>query len=435
MQSVNLSGPPTPPFRQYRGGYRGKNKGCLGFWSAIDMGAKIKIFLMFLGMLAGFGLVVWWAWPKASKADENPVIATLPPLTATPVSALEPIQLTATAQPPTPDPQAPTPDPARTATFQAAINRPAGDPQASPYLVGVITYEPGCGVTNLGFTTAGLNGTPYYLYFQMPLDRDPFMQMVNIKGYVQKMKDCQYPVLMVSEVFWLNGTATPAPIAQMPVSGTITATAVISWGLGAFGLPTPNKFDTPVYSPVLTATPYPTYTPYPTATPYVPPPPATLPPLPTYTPYPRPDNPTATATPVGVNINGQVVNVAGCQVSNLGIQTAPGIVYFLIFEGASLPTQGSPTDYWAFVVGSLVKKVCGGQAIKANSITWYNATPTVTATVTETPTITPTATETPTVTPTASETPTATATATETPTATATATETPTETPTATVTP
>lgn len=426
MQSVNLSGPPTPPFRQYRGGYKGQKKGCLGFWTAIDTGAKIKILGMLLGMLAGFGLVIWWAWPKVapSKADEpTPVIATLAPL-----SQLEPIQLTATAVSvtgpgsvtPTTEPVTPseTPDIARTATFVAAINRPASDLNTSPpYLVGVVTYEPGCTVSNLGFTTAGLNGTPYYLYFSTPLDRDPLMQMLQIKGYVQKMKDCQYPVLMVSEAFWLNGSATPAPInLQSAISGTITATAPISWGLAAYGLATPNKYDTPVYNP-LTVTPYPTYTPYPTATPYLPPAPPTLAPLPTYTPYPKPD---ATNTPALVNLSGKVVNVAGCAQSNLAIETTPGQVYFLIFEGASLPLEGSPTDYYAFVVGNLAKKICSGQAIRANSITWYNATPTATATATETPTVTPTATETATATATPTETPTATPTASQTPTETAT---------------
>lgn len=433
MQSVNLSGPPTPPFRHHRGGYKGQKKGCLGFWSAIDMGAKIKILGMLLGMLAGFGLVVWWAWPKVapSKADE-PVIATLPPL---PTSQLEPIQLTATAasqlptQPPISNLQSPTPietpDVARTATFVAAINKPASNPETSPYLVGVVTYEPGCTVSNLGFTTAGMNGTPYYLYFPTPLDRDPLMQMLQIKGYVQKMKDCRFPVLMVSEAFWLNGSATPAPVnLQSPISGTITTTATITWGLAAYGLPTPDKHQTPVYNP-LESTPYPTYTPYPTATPYIPPPPPTLAPLPTYTPYPPPSQPDPTNTPALVNLSGKVVNVAGCAQSNLAIETAPGQVYFLIFEGASLPLEGSPTDYYAFVVGSLAKKICSGQAIRATSITWYNATPTATTTATDTPTVTPTATETPT----------ATATATDTPTATPTASETPTETPTATATP
>lgn len=431
MQSVNLSGPPTAPFRHHRGGYRGKNKGCLTFWSAIPLGAKIKIFAMLLGMFAGFGLVAWWAWPKTTKA-ETPVIATLPPLPTPPTSALEPIQLTATAKPIPVSPVA-TPDIPRTATFQAAINRPAGNPQTSPYLVGVITYEPGCTVTNIGFTTAGLDGTPYYLYFQTPLDRDPLMQMVNVKGYIQRFNDCQFPVIMVSEIFWLNGTATPAPIAMLPISGTITTTMPISWGLG---LPTPDKNQTPVYDARLdpesphytggTPTPYPTYTPYPTATPYVPP--QVVYPDPTKTPKPT-HTPTFTPSPTptqAANINGPVVSVVGCPATNLAVQTGPGQHVFIIFAGASLPSTGSPTEYYATVVG-VQDTVCGGMAIRANSIVWYQATPTVT--------LTPTVTETPTVTPTASETPTVTMTPTETPTETPTATETATETPTVTVTP
>lgn len=432
MQSVNLSGPPTPPFRQYRGGYKGQKKGCLGFWTAIDTGAKIKIFGMLLGMLAGFGLVIWWAWPKVapSKADEpTPVIATLAPL-----SQLEPIQLTATAASvTTPGPVTPagsvtpteTPDVARTATFVAAINRPASNPEASPYLVGVVTYEPGCTVSNLGFTTAGLNGTPYYLYFPTPLDRDPLMQMLQIKGYVQKMKDCQYPVLMVQEAFWLNGSATPAPISlQSPISGTITATVPISWGLAAYGLATPDKNATPIYS----SQPYPTYTPYPTATPYLPPPPPT--PYPTYTPYPIPDNPKPTKTPTptitptptqAANLSGYVVQISGCAATNMAVETSPGQTLPLLLSGAPLPPSGSPFGYYVIAAGVL-GQICGQQGLWATGVSWYPTGPTPTPT--ETPPATPTATETPTATPTATETatstPTATETATETPTATAT---------------
>ncbi|NJN95687.1 MAG: hypothetical protein HC875_17030 [Anaerolineales bacterium] len=103
----------------------------------------------------------------ASAAEEPAIIRTVAPL-ETPTlqpsnpptfqpSNLEPAQLAATAQ------------------MQAAINRPAAvDPAGSPYLVGVVTYETGCPLSNLGFTTSGANGTPYYLYLSSMLDRDPY---------------------------------------------------------------------------------------------------------------------------------------------------------------------------------------------------------------------------------------------------------------------
>jgi hypothetical protein len=223
-------------------------------------------------VLIGVGLYGCSAMRKPSKAEAaaptatTVMIQTVAPLQSapSPTTAPEPAQLTATA------------------VFQAAISRPAGNPSNSPYLIGVITYEPGCEMSNLGFTTSGYEGTPYFLYLQSPLDRDPFMQMVQLRGYVQKFKDCVYPVLMVSEVFWLSGTATPPPLApeyQPIISGTATS----AWGsLAESAPPTPDKNATPVYdarndptSPyytaIITPTAYPTYTPYPTATAYVPP--------------------------------------------------------------------------------------------------------------------------------------------------------------------
>lgn len=334
---------------------------------------------------------------------------------------------------------------AATATFQAAISRPAAmnAPGAYPFFIGVITYESGCPVSNLGFTTAGLEGQPYYLYFQIPLDRDPLMQMVQVQGYTQKFDGCEYPVIMVQQLFWLNnGLATPAPLA-MVMTDTITSTAPISWGLGAYGLPTPDKHQQPVYDPLSwTPTPYPTYTPFPTATPYVPParvdPTArpTYTPYPTQTPYPTPTPnpatamPTPTSTPQQATVYGRVVSVAGCPQSNFAIQAAPNQNYFLIFDGAQLP-PGNPTSYFALTTGK-IDIACSGQAIKANSITWYEpATATPTSTPTLTPTL-PTVTETATVEPTATETPTVEPTATEMPTVEPTATmpvEPPTEPP------
>lgn len=317
---------------------------------------------------------------------------------------------------------------AATATFQAAISRPAAmnAPGAYPFFIGVITYEPGCPVSNLGFTTAGLEGQPYYLYFQIPLDRDPLMQMVQVQGYTQKFDGCAYPVIMVQQLFWLNnGLATPAPVA-MVISGTQAITP--TWGsLADYGLPTPDKHQQPVYDPPswtptpdATVTPYPTYTPYPSATPYVPPArvdPTTRPtytpyptqtPYPTLTPNPATPTPTPTNTPQQATVYGRVVSVAGCPQSNFAIQAAPNQNYFLIFDGAQLP-PGNPTSYFALATGK-IDVACSGQAIKANSVTWYEpatATPTSTPTLTPTlPAVTETPTETPTVEPTVTETPT-----------------------------
>lgn len=411
MYEVNFPGPPTPPFRHVRGGQR-KKSGCLGFWSAIDIKQKIILFGLLLGITLSCGCVSWfWLVPVI-----KPMVAPAPPPTATPfptavAPALEPAQLTALAQLAAPPAQAgPPPAPAATltisqvqatATFIAQINRPAGNPANSPNYVGVITYETGCSVSNLGFTTAGLNGAPYYLYFSWLLDRDPNMQMAQIKGYVQKFDTCQYPVIMVSDIYWLNQNATPAPLAYGGAAsggGTITATAVITqnpatWGKQIFHTPTPTYtiYIQPQKNidPPSTPTLWPTYTPYPTYTPQ----PAqeivktVIPLIPTYTPYP-----TATPNPAA-NVTGRVVNVAGCVLSNLAVETSPGVYFYIILAGAALPASGQPTDYHAMVSGVL-DTVCGGQAIRANSIAWYSVTPTPTCTPTATPTATPTETAT-----------------------------------------
>lgn len=364
---------------------------------------------------------------RKSKAEAaqppTPVIQTVAPLPTPPP--------TAPAQPPALEPA----QIAATATAHFIYSRPAGNPQNSPFLIGVITYEQGCEVSNLGFTTAGMNGTPYYLYMQTMLDRDPLMQMVQLRGYIQQFKNCQYPVVMVTDIFWLDGQATPAPLAMVPISGTVTGTVTISntWGqgIGDYGFPTPDKNATPVYdarydptSPHYigsTVTPYPTYTPYPTATPYVPPQRndpvnPTKTPKPTKTPTPTPS---ATATQQA-NLAGVVVSVSGCPVTNLAVQTGPGQHVLLILNGATLPEDGLPVGYYVVASGFL-DFACNQSALRANSVGWYSLTPT--------PTHTPTATETPTMTPTVTDTPTMTPTATETPTATPTATETPVETP------
>ena len=311
---------------------------------------------------------------------------------------------------------------AATATFQAAIRRPAMDPATYPDLIGVVTYESGCLISNFGFTTSGYNGTPYYLYFSGLLDRDPSMQVIQVRGYVQIFKDCQYPVIMVEEIYWLDQQGTPAPLAYggavtSSVTGTATITSPNPATWGAAVTPQVKKTATPEgYVPLPkdipalpTYTPLPTYTQQPieiiiqTVVPHLPAPS----PYPTYTSFPTHTPDPATPTPQPVTIVGPVVAVGGCATSNFAVN-ASGQHYFIIFDGAQLP-QGEPTKYLALATGVL-DVACGGQAIKAKSITWYEITPTPTSTPTETPTSTATATHTPTLTPTM----TATITATET---------------------
>lgn len=404
MQVVNQSGlPPMPPGSHQR--YRGRRGGFWARFGSQGLGFMINVIGSALGLLAVMGYLVWrFILPHgttAKAAEQEPpqatiVIQTVAPLpspdapaAATPlaVSPLEPIQI------------------AGTATAQALYSRPAAfsNPEAAPFFIGVVTYESGCSVSNLGFTTAGLSGQPYYLYFSQPLARNPLMQMVNITGYTQKFKDCRYPVIMVQQIFWLEDEGTPAPLSGPAViSGTATITATAAWGV----LPTPDKRATPLYNPAgWTATPWPTYTPFPSATAYVPPPRPELPtytPRPTYTPYPTLTvNPatatpaaTATGTPETASIYGAMVSVVGCSLTNLAV-SAGGQQHYVVLAGAQLPA-GSPTDYWALVSGRL-DTVCGGPAIRANQIIWYQP-PTPTATNSPTPTVTNTATLTPTAT-------------------------------------
>lgn len=421
-QTITTGGPPGPP--PNFGGY-GPRRRKSGFWARFGQqgfGFKLNVIGSFLGILAIIG---WFVWrfliphsPPTAAAQE-----TIPTPTETRTFAtvdlnvpqIETSEFTPTVSPPG-DPANP-PDLQATATFQAAISRPASanNPGAYPNYIGVITYESGCSVSNLGFTTSGYNGAPFYLYFSGLLDRDPLMQMVQIRGYVQEFDGCQYPVLMVQEVFWLSQTGTPAPLAYGgqitdTITGTITAANPSTWGHGD---PMPTK--TPTYTvwippqkelpPLATYTPYPTYTPQPvqqivqTVIPHIP----TYTPYPTYTPDPSTPTPTATATPETVTIYGPVVAVGGCAVSNFAIQTS-GQNYFIIFDGAQLP-PGEPTQYLALATGFL-DTACSGQAIRAKQITWYEVTPTPTMTPTLTPTLTPTPILTPTLTPTATITPT-----------------------------
>ena len=422
MYQSDFGGPPTPPFRHRRGGYRG-NKGCLGKFSAIPTDAKIKLGLLIVGMLASFGCGIYWVFFRASSSQAETSATPTETITIIQtVGPLEPIQQTATVATVAVVP-AETSDPERTATFQAAISRPAMNPANSPYFVGVITYEDGCLVSNLGFTTSGYNGKPYYLYLREPLDRDPSMQVVQINGQVQEFGDCQYPVIFVQQLFWLDQNGTPSPLSVGgPITGTITGTVTVTATRPAWGLlttPMPNGTAAAYLPPAKDIPPLPTYTLYPTYTPqpvdvivrtvipYIP----TYTPYPTWTPNPATATPTETATPQTLSLYGPVQAVAGCPQSNFAV-IASGVNYYIILAGATLP-PGEPTHYLALVTG-LADQVCAGQAIRANQIIWYEVTPTPTPTPTLTPTITPTFT--PTLTPTATSTitPTATITATAT---------------------
>lgn len=367
------------------------------------------------------GLIGWFLWGWFFGEDEESLVATAPALAAEQPTH-EPIIINTLPDLVTPEATSDL-EPSQiagTATMQAAINRPAAvDPAAAPFYVGVVTYEPGCDISNLGFTTAGTNGKPFYLYFQTLLDRDPLMQMIQIRGYVQEFKNCDQPVLMVTDVFWLNGMATPAPI-----SGTV------KWGSSAV-LPTPTYQlhlplePRPTEAPELVSgltSPLATPTPWPTTAPWIPPqrdlssggssaPAAPRAPTATKTPTPTP-------TPVKITVSGVVGNVGGCAESNLAIQSGQS-QYFIILDGAALPA-GDPAGQHALIVG-LAASACSGQAIRAQQIQWTAATPTPT----NTPTHTPTATKTPTNTPTHTPTSTSTATPTSTPTSTATPTNTP----------
>lgn len=422
-QAINTGGPPAMPpnLRGYGTRRRGN-----GFWAKFgqqSFGWKIQVIGSLLGVFAIIGWLIWrFLVPHGPPAEaqaigEETVPAVAPAVTIYPTvdmsRAPEPAESAFSSPLPTPNEQ----QMQATATYMYAISRPAGNPGNSPNYIGVITYEAGCSVTNLGFTTSGYNGTPFYLYFAGLLDRDPLMQMIQVRGYVQKFDDCQYPVLMVSEIFWLNQNGTPAPIAYGgQISGTITNTNSISGPNPAvWGQADPRPTETPTYTVYIppqkifpTLEPLPTYTPFPPLPTYTPQPAdviykTVVPLIPTYTPYPTwtPNpatvTPTPTATPQPATLYGPVVSVGGCPAANFAIN-ANGQNYFIIFDGAQLP-PGPPTQYLALATGVL-DVVCSGQSIKARSITWYDAPTSPTATATSTPTdiATPTATATITVT-------------------------------------
>jgi len=181
-----------------------------------------------------------------------------------------------------------TPNVERTATFVAAINRPAAAAPSDNYriLVGSVLLQPGCNTTNLAFNASG---SRYYLYLppSMVMATNPTEQLAEVRGAITTLPSCIYPIIQVLSLVWLNEVATPSPL----LTNTTTITDMI-WRNSTRPTAAISHYAPPVVSTrLITATPYPTYTPYPITT-YVPAPWSTLAPLPTYTPYP-----TLTAAP------------------------------------------------------------------------------------------------------------------------------------------
>lgn len=382
-------------------GARGHRKSSMETSDVVKIGLSVVV----------LALVGWWvagwlfggddeAQAAPAPGPSEPVIATVPPLEMPapqiePETVLEPSQIAATA------------------TFQAALSRPAAvNPATSPTFVGVVTFEDGCPISNIGFTTSGYNGTPYYLYVQEPFEQSPLYQVIQVRGFIQEFEECRQPVIMVQQLTFFGIEGTPAPVSAITNTQLITGVDLSTWGLKTTPIaavqPGQTMPDLGGYKPTATATitaatvltaptatPYPTYTPYPTTAPYIPPARHIPPPSddddepdPTATPSPTP---TATATPTPVqqaNIDGPVIAVAGCQATNLAIKTGQDRHTYLVFDGAALPETGSPTDYRAMAIGVL-DTACNGQAIKARLVTWYKPDPTPEPT--NTPTTEPTA--------------------------------------------
>jgi len=365
--------------------------GAGGSMSMDDSTKRTIIILSVIALVGGLAIFMWLG-RTATAQEPTP---TKPPIRIETVAPLETPAPIADAPSPTPTTPLEPAQIAGTATAMAMYSRPAMDPASSPYYVGVITYESGCPITNMGFTTAGYEGEPFYLYLNQMLDRDPLFQVVQIKGVIQNYDDCPLPVLFATDIFWMSQQATPAPVSVITNTATITGTITptpfnpATWGMK------PGTPNAPTAGQSLGAAVVPTYTPYPSPTS---PPPTRYP---TYTPYPRPSNPTATpqptatpsptatATPQTASVYGKITAVGGCTVSNFAVSNGEGH-YFIIFAGAQTPAT-DPTQYAALVIGTL-EPACGGQAIKAHQILWYEPTPT--------PTTEPTATSEPTTEPT-----------------------------------
>jgi len=458
MQQINMGGPPPMPPGSHRR-FRPRRQGFWATFAAQSPGLKLNIALSVLGMLAVAGYFIWWLWPaSASEAELVPtpvvIVATLPPIEATtlpieqppapvptelPTSPPEPIQLTATAE------------------YYRAITRPAGAAPSENYriVVGTVTLAPDfgyCASSNIGIS---VSGQPYFLWLppSIMISQNPQDQMAEIRGVIYRADNCQYDMIQVQSLVWLSEMATPAPVVA--VGGQYTTTAQMATR-PATPLPTPYGTDIQngVYSATATAVISPTASPtawtqsgwvpepWPTQTNYQPAidnindriddiadtinnPTST--PRPTSTP-----SPTSSPTPSQANITGQIIAVAGCDQSNLAISTGGGASVLLLFNGASLPPNGSPTDYNAFASGRLTN-VCSQPALLASSISYY--LPTLTPTSTSTPSPEPTATELPTSTSTPSPEPTATELPTSTSTSTPAATDTATPEPSATASP
>jgi len=418
----NDSGDGNNAFRHLRGGSRKKNPGCLMFWGRLAWGQRLMLGFLIFGFCGVWSGLGYMFLPRAAAAEAPPAVVTIAPLpspipveqppvgapTVTPTTPLEPIQIAATA------------------TFQAAINKPAfmNNPAAAPSFVGVITYEDGCRLSNIGFTTSGYNGKPYYLYVRQQFDRNPLYQMAQVSGFIQQFPDdCQYPVIMVETITWFDSQATPSPlaitktVAITDVWGMVSTTKQITRPTVSVYVPHP-EYLTPVpiaAAPTATVTwTSSNWSPQPWSTPNYGPQLSNLQSqindlqgdidaykaTKTATPSPTP---TLTPTPAVANIAGGVINVSGCANTNLAIQISAGNQVLLILSGAALP-GGQPAEYTAVASGTL-GRVCNQTVLYATAVSWYlpTATPTPTPTSTSTPTATPTATNTPEPTVTATE--------------------------------
>lgn len=286
---------------------------------------------------------------------------------------------------------------AATATAHVMYSQPAVVPQTAPSFIGVVTLEHGCVVSNIGFTTSGYNGKPYYLYLRQPLEQNPTLQLLHVAGIVQEFDECQYPVIMVQSASWFGESGTPSPLSYggavitSTVAPTVTVVNPHTWGLQATPV-APVQVGQVMATPI-GATNYaatyaaleasPTVTPTATATPYIPPAPQARQ---VAAAIAEPTN-----TPETLSLFGEIVQVGGCGQTNLAVDLGSGDLVYIVLAGARLPDT-DPIGLDALVTGQEAD-LCDGDGIRASQIIWYERTPTPTPSPTNTPT--PTATNTP----------------------------------------
>ena len=92
MYTSQFNGPPSPPFRQFRGRRKG------GFWGRIPLKDKLVILGLFLGLVSGFGCALWFMFggegeaqteQQATAKAQTKAAQNLPTLTATPPEIAE----------------------------------------------------------------------------------------------------------------------------------------------------------------------------------------------------------------------------------------------------------------------------------------------------------------------------------------------------------